>query len=155
MPNWCEGTLKVRGSFQNIKKFILEGMQPVSFIGEDRKFQVSEEDDTSLYISEIKDNLWLRGTSRHFCSPDYIEIDVDCPDETVIVTFPFKAAWAIDSDKLLLLCKEFKVDMKIQGFECGMQFSQVVEIVDEEIIHDEELKYDNWKWDCPCPEMGG
>ena len=45
--------------------------------------------------------------------------------------------------------------MKIQGFERGMEFSQVIEIVDGEIVQDEELHYNDWNWDCPCPEMGG
>lgn len=34
MPNWCEGTLKVRGTKENVKKFVLEGLHPVGFMGE-------------------------------------------------------------------------------------------------------------------------
>lgn len=30
-----------------------------------------------------------------------------------------------------------------------------IEIVDGEIVQDEELHYNDWNWDCPCPEMGG
>lgn len=28
MPNWCEGTLKVRGTKENVKRFVLEGLPP-------------------------------------------------------------------------------------------------------------------------------
>ena len=45
--------------------------------------------------------------------------------------------------------------MKIHGFEKGMQFSQLIEIVDGEILQDKEIKYDDWDWDCPCPLIGG
>ena len=34
MPNWCEGSLKVRGTKGNMTKFILEGLHPVGFLGE-------------------------------------------------------------------------------------------------------------------------
>lgn len=26
MPNWCEGTLKVRGSLENVRRFMEEGI---------------------------------------------------------------------------------------------------------------------------------
>lgn len=35
MPNWCEGSLKVRGTKRNMTKFILEGLHPVRFLGEE------------------------------------------------------------------------------------------------------------------------
>lgn len=35
MPNWCEGSLKVRGTKENMTKFILEGLHPVGFLGEE------------------------------------------------------------------------------------------------------------------------
>lgn len=155
MPNWCVGTLKIRGTFKNVRNFIVDGMRPVTYAGEDSKLTIREETDTSIWISDIKNALWLKGTRRHFCEPDYIEIDAESPDEIVIATMPFKAAWCIEADKLLELCKSFTVDLKIQGFERGMEFSQIIEIVDKKIVHDEELKYENWLWDCPCPDMGG
>ena len=27
MPNWCAGTLRVRGTKENLTKFVLEGLQ--------------------------------------------------------------------------------------------------------------------------------
>lgn len=35
MPNWCAGTLRVRGTKENLTKFVLEGLQPIDYIGED------------------------------------------------------------------------------------------------------------------------
>ena len=33
MPNWCAGTLRVRGAKENLTKFVLEGLQPVTHFG--------------------------------------------------------------------------------------------------------------------------
>lgn len=156
MPNWCEGSLKVRGKISNLKDFVLHGLKPVTFMGEDVKpLSFQGEDDTSFWIDEIKTSLWLDGTRRHFCEPDYIEVDAEDSETPTIMILPFKAAWAIDAGALHSLCKRFDVDMKIQAFEMGMQFSQIIEIVNGEILKDQEVKYDDWDWDCPCPRMGG
>ena len=45
--------------------------------------------------------------------------------------------------------------MKIHGFECGMEFNQVVEIVDGKIMKDEELQFKDYQWDCIFPNLGG
>lgn len=156
MPNWCEGTLKVRGTIKDLKNFVLNGLLPVTPTGKVKKtLSLDGEDETSLYISSVPDTLYIKGTRRAFCEPDYIEVSSDEPNDKTILTMPFKQAWAILSDNLLEVCKEFNVDIKIQGFECGMRFSQIVEIVNGEIVQDEEIKYDDWEWDCPCPDMGG
>lgn len=156
MPNWCEGTLKVRGTIEDLKNFILNGLLPVDPIGRMKEqLSLDGESETSIYILSISDALYVKGTRRAFCEPDYIEVSSDEPNDKAIITMPFKQAWAILADDLLDACKEFNVDMKIQGFERGMQFSQIVEIVDGEIRQDEEIEYDDWEWDCPCPELGG
>lgn len=123
-----------------------EDVKPLSFQGED---------DTSFWVDEIKTSLWLDGTRRHFCEPDYIEVDAEDSETPTIMILPFKAAWTIDAGALHSLCKRFDVDMKIQAFEMGMQFSQIIEIVNGEILKDQEVKYDDWDWDCPCPRTGG
>lgn len=45
--------------------------------------------------------------------------------------------------------------MKIHGFEMGMEFNQDIEIVDGKILKDEEVRFENYQWDCICPNMGG
>ena len=32
MPNWCIGTLRVRGTKDDLTKFVLEGLSPVTYI---------------------------------------------------------------------------------------------------------------------------
>lgn len=156
MPNWCEGSLKVRGNVDALKAFIFEGLQPVTFLGDNNAPLPKDDcDELHLFIQNKGNTLWMKNTRRHFCEPDYIEVAFESKDDIQVLIMPMKAACHIEAEALLSLCKEFKVDMKIQGFEQGMQFSQLIEIIDGEIIKDEELKYPDWDWDCPCPRMGG
>ena len=56
---------------------------------------------------------------------------------------------------MAILIQMKHVDMKIHGFEMGMEFNQDIEIVDGRILKDEELHFENYQWDCICPNMGG
>lgn len=76
-------------------------------------------------------------------------------DETFVEVFDSKFAWGISADELLKTCEKYHVDMKIHGFEMGMEFNQDIEIVDGRILKDEELHFENYQWDCICPNMGG
>lgn len=155
MPNWCEGQLKIRGTFEALKSFIKFGFEPCSYPKAKEKFPKAKISENSIYMDCAGETLYFKGTRRHFCETDYIEMDVDNPEEVTVLVVPLKAAWSIIAENLQRLCKEFNVDMKIQGFEKGMQFSQLIEIVNGEIIEDKEIKYDDWYWDCPCPDTGG
>lgn len=120
MPNWCEGSLKVRGTKGNMTKFILEGLHPVGFLGEKHP---------KLSLNEY--------------------------GEIFVAVFDSKFAWGISADELLKTCEKYHVDMKIHGFERGMEFNQVIEIVDGKILKDEELHFKDYQWDCICPNIGG
>lgn len=37
------------------------------------------------------------------------------------------------------------------NYEKGLEVQQEIEIIDGEIVKDEEITYDDYKWDCPCP----
>lgn len=60
----------------------------------------------------------------------------------------------IDSSELLETCIKYNVDMKIHAFERGMEFNQVIEIVDGEIIQDKEIQFEDYQWECICPKLG-
>lgn len=156
MPNWCEGTLKVRGTIKDLKNFVLNGLIPVTLTGCAKKpLSFDKEDNVSFCIYSTPNTLYIKDSRRAFCEPEYIEAWVDEVNNKTIMTLPFKQAWAIKAVDLLNICKEFNVDIRIQGFERGMQFSQIVEIIDGEIRQDEIIKYDDWDWECPCPDVGG
>lgn len=75
-------------------------------------------------------------------------------DKSICVV-EFKAAWAIDPVPYLKLAKKYNVDIRLYGFERGMEFNQEVIIENGEIVKDEEIKFDDYDWECVMPHLGG
>ena len=150
MPNWCAGTLRERGTKENLTKFVLEGLQPVDYFGEDLETLKMDE------YSQVKcSRCWIKGTRRGFIL-DLDEYIDDWNDEgKIAIGFEAEFAWGISAEELLQSCKKYGVDMRIHAFERGMQFNQIIEIIDGEITKDEEVKFDDYNWDCICPTVGG
>ena len=62
MPNWCKGSLKVRGKISDLKEFVQQGLEPVSYIGDALEPLVfTTEDETSFFVMENKVSLWMKG----------------------------------------------------------------------------------------------
>ncbi len=151
MPNWCKGTLRVRGTKENLTKFILEGLKPVTYIGQE------------LASLKIDDNgcieckrCWIEGTYRGFVTDLYQDVS---PWKDAIgkfsIAFDAEFAWGIEPTELLISCKKYGVDMRIYAFEQGMEFNQNIEIIDGKITKNEEINFDDYCWDCICPTVGG
>lgn len=47
------------------------------------------------------------------------------------------------------------MDIRLYGFERGMEFNQEVIIENGEIVKDEEIKFDDYDWECVMPHLGG
>ena len=146
MPNWCEGTLKIRGTAKQVLAFVKTAFEA----GE---YMIDDNNDLYLFVS-LKDNAWLKGSKWAFCS-GYIEIETASEDEKGVAAINFMQAWNIRTEDLLRLAKETGVDLKIYAFEQGVQFNRDIEIVDGEVIKDDVIKFDNYLWDCICPLIGG
>ena len=150
MPNWCVGTLRVRGTKENLTKFVLEGLQPVTYFGSET--EALKFDDCGCI--ECK-RCWIKGTYRGFVVDSHVYFD-DLKDEDVTtIGLDIEFAWGISAEELLNSCKQYNVDMRIHAFERGMQFNQIIEIIDGKITKDEEVEFDDYDWDCICPNLGG
>ena len=125
MPNWCVGTLRVRGTKENLTKFVLEGLQPVTYIGEVLEALKMDDDNGRVKCSRC----WIKGTRRGFI----LDLDVftyDWNDEgKIAIGLEAEFAWGISSEELLNSCKQYGVDMRIHAFECGMCFNQIIEYI--------------------------
>lgn len=147
MPNWCKGTLRVRGKKKNVIEFMLKGLKPV---GNGRslalnKFENIDSDET----------YWIENTYRGFVL-GVDEFFSDYEDEDIVtVALDSKFAYDIDSEGLLKISKKYSVDMKIYGFEKGMQFNRNIEIINGEILKDENIEFKDYDWECICLNMGG
>lgn len=151
MPNWSEGCLKVRGKAANVKKFILEGLQPVDFFGNALpKLELSD-----LGEVDTDKDCWIEGTTRGFVENLYADFSFVEDDETFTATLDAKFAWAADAEELLASCKKYSVNMKLYAFEKGVGFNQDILIVDGEIRRDCRIEFEDYNWECICPTVGG
>lgn len=150
MPNWCEGTLKVRGSLGNVRRFMEEGIDWMP-----SKLAVEDDEDGLSFSMSGTGERWIKGTNRHFIMCGEDECDYMYFYEGHTLFLHLKAAWYVSAEDLKTVCQEYGVDMKVEAYERGMQFGQLVEIINGEITRNEDIEYDDYEWDCPCPTLGG
>lgn len=165
MPNWCEGTLRIRGKMCDLKRFVVEAICSTSFEwGEGGPHtntapleieEHSSESNCGFSVTEKVREAWIKGTHRHFIQEDYIEAYADSWGSVEVLCVRIQAAWGMDAKQLQALCKEYSLDMRVYGFEQAMEFNQDIEIIDGEIIKDEEITFGDYRWDCVCPDIGG
>lgn len=158
MPNWCEGILKVRGKKENLKKFLKNNIKNVNLIGEEKTINIIEEEyEDFIYFNPKHSSLYLKDTSRGFIEPIYNEVYFYKTDKKniFIVLLEYKQAWGIISKELQNISNKFNIDIKIHGFEKGMEFEQDIEIINGKIIKDEEVKYKDYNWESINPTLGG
>jgi len=169
MPNWVEGTFRARGSKENIKKFLQEGLE--ACYGLKITTEIDENDD-SLYVTfknpEIAENdykhkyhdtLYIKDTRRNFiedlCCGEIYAYKKKSNGEFQF-TSSFKSAWAIDTEPLVNIAEKYEIDIRVNGFERGMEFEQLLEISRKGQIKCESvISYDDWDWQCPMPLLGG
>lgn len=151
MPNWCRGKLKVRGNKKNLIEFILKGLQPVSYFGDKKDpLKINENE----YITS-QCGCWIEGTTRGFIENLDLYIGDLSENDQEIIFFDSKFAWGIEATELREICKKYNIDMRIYAFERGMEFNQEIEIIDGEITIDRKITFDDYRWKCPFPDIGG
>lgn len=151
MPNWAEGTLKLRGKTENIVSALKE------MLLENQGATLEEEyDGTLLRFKTENDCFKINGTRRAYISGEDIEIWVDDDDYMIIELEDFKQAWAALADNYTEISSKFDVDIKIFTFEMGMEFTQEIEISKGEIIKNiVNENFTNYSWDVPFSRLGG
>ena len=162
MPNWCEGMLKIRGKQEDVFNLLAENLQVwKTIIIKEPKFDMREEiDKEAIVINKEEESIWvkktahIKGTHRNFVEPNDINVWKD-EDGNACIAIEFKGAWGIDSEPYIKLAKEYNVDIKIEAFERGMEFSQYILIENGELKEDKKIEYDDYVWDCVMPNLGG
>lgn len=149
MPNWIVGTMKVRGTKDCLDQFLTKALLAT---------EIHEYSDMKEYV--IPEQAYVEDSRRAFVSESYeAEVDTDFTGKQTIA-IPIKQAWSFtpDSNALLRwvnLAKKYNVDIRLQGFERGIEFYQDLAIENGEITIDEVTNYDDWNWECPMPLLGG
>lgn len=167
MPNWIEGTFRARGNKDNIKKFILEGLEACYRLKITTEI---EENDDSLYVTfknpEVAENdkieypktLHIKDTRRNFIEDLCMGEIYAYKKENGEFQFAssFKSAWAIDTEPLANIAKRYEIDIRVNGYEKGMQFEQLLEVSRNGTVKCESfIQYEDYEWECPMPLLGG
>lgn len=170
MPNWCEGVLKVRGPIENIKRFLLEGIdyndyQYTLHTNDDgivsleetaipREEITKEIGDNGVYITNTEE-LYIKNTRRMFIASDDIDSNVIRRDSTSLIFINVKQAWGFIADDLARISQKYGVDFRIFATESGMEFCQEIEVINGEITIDRIIPYNDFSWEAPDPRIGG
>ena len=145
MPNWIEGTLKVRGKRENIEKFIFNAIEANV-----------EEDPYGGFTIETKTYGWFIDTDRMFLKETTEVVFYEYGDGDVIIFLPIQQAWDWNVDDFVRLSSKYYVNLRVYGFERGMEFTHEIEIVKGGMmLINETKKYKDYEWECPCPTLGG
>ena len=161
MPNWIEGTMKLRGKREDIKRFLDNELDTSSYYGEKRSIeeQVQCNSDGEYTEYTFKDEPHIKGTRRAFITSDYLYMDED----EEVVCLSIKQAWSFDvtpDGREVELWKDnahkYNIDIKLYGVESGVQFCQeVIALRNCDRVINNVIGYEDWNWDCPFPNMGG
>lgn len=170
MPNWCEGVLKVRGQIENIKRFLLEGLDYNDYqytphtndngivsleeTAIPREEITKEIGDNGVYITNT-DELYIKDTRRMFVASDDIDSNVIRRDNTALIFIDVKQAWGFIADDLARISQKYGVDFRIFATESGMEFCQEIEVLQGEILIDRIIPYKDFNWEAPDPRIGG
>ena len=148
MPNWAEGTLKLRGKSENIASALKEMLLNDTVTLEDKW------DGALLIFNNTTPYFQINKTRRAFI--DRKQIDVWFEEEFCIVELDnFKQAWSAIPENYQEISSKFDVDIKIFTFECGMEFTQEIEISKGEIIKNIYNEFDDYQWKVPFSNLGG
>ena len=179
MPNWIEGSLKMRGSIDNILNFVKNGMAGYEYKVTDQNIrepveipinnwldtQYYDEKDPGGSTLEFKNGLhwiYIKDTKRAFVNNDlwpYIHIYKTPTDGIYIAVMAIKQAWGFEYDDWINISKKYKLDLKLYGIEGGMGFYDELNIIAGQLVKNESKvqcnDYSSFAWNCPFPWMGG
>lgn len=161
MPNWIEGTLHLRGKVKDIHRFLSEGISKSVSLW-NRDIQETIIDDSRPKEGVVAFNFmhdpWIVDTQRAFLNDQYVAIRYKDENEETSTSLGVHQAWSFKTDNWIALSKKYDIDIRLNGFECGGKFGQQITILrgdPEPTVDEEVLKYDDWEWECPFPNMGG
>lgn len=148
MPNWAEGSLKLRGKHENIASALKEMLLNDTVTLEEKW------DGDLLVFNNTAPYFYINKTRRAFINQNQIEVWLE--EEFCIVELDnFQQAWSAIPENYQEISSKFDVDIKIFTFERGMEFTQEIEISKGEIFKNVCSNYDDYQWEVPFSNLGG
>lgn len=188
MPNWCYGNIRFKGTKDDIRNFIKNEILDIIDITPSISNSTTSHAEWDDYecpiptqmtpiIEEYGDiisiehhqnarrNFYIRGTYRCFIDSNFLEINLELaetPLEEIIVCIDgFKAAWSfndINDTRWADIASDYNMDIKMVGFEKGMNFYQIKTIYRDrsvELLTKEYKDCEDWDWNSLFPNYGG
>ena len=168
MPNWCEGNIRVRGTYDNIVNLFGENLVTVKYDGGQSTYipakVIREESYTHIQMDKGEGFGWcdfyIKDTHRNFIDGTSFEIwDETDGGEMVFVLDGFRSAWSfsnpVSHEAYENMAKKYNVDIKLFGIEQGCRFMQEVAYYRDGAKEENVTEYEDWDWKCPFPRMGG
>ena len=163
MPNWVKGNIRLRGCAHAIVEFLKNEIVCCTYSDNMKIVEHAvrcEYENGECIISRPPETdrrgwFYIKGTKRNFVEVDLIYVYLDEKREGTACIDGFKAAWVVHPEPYIEKSKKYGLDIKIVGFEQGMEFMQTVEVIGGDLVQNEEKQFDDWDWDCPMPNMGG
>ena len=169
MPNWCEGTIKVRGKTENIVKWLKEGLNVYDYLvmddialDKDIWQYIHEEDGyitIDLNLNSRGNDIFIEETTRAFVTADQTWTLPVNDQLTSIIYLKFRQAWSIKPIEFVKLAKKYQLDFNLYGIESRCGYIDAYEIFNngEAIVDNSKTfaLYSDFFWECPFPWMGG
>ncbi|MEE8825185.1 MAG: hypothetical protein SOH70_03955 [Lentilactobacillus sunkii] len=147
MPNWNQGDLKVRGTTENIQRFMKERIlngQTVMWPG--------------YAILDIP-RCFVPRNSLEDAQDLLDDYESNSPEPIVVVFNDTKIAWGFAIDHVQKafesISARYHIDFKITSWESGMEFKTEFECVNGKVTRCDEIQYENWVWEAERPSIGG
>ena len=148
LPNWAEGSLKLRGRSENIVSALKEMLLNDTVTLENKC------GGALLIFNNTAPYFYINKTRRAFIAQKQLEVWIG-EEFCIFESDNFKQAWSAIPENYQEISSKFDVDVKIFTFECGMEFTQEIEISKGEIIKNVCLEYDDYQWEVPFSNLGG
>lgn len=180
MPNWIEGSLKLRGSINDILNFVENGLESYEYKANDKNvlepalmpkekwldktFFDEKDPGGSIIEFNVGSNwIYIKDTRRAFVDDDLyhaVHFHKTQTNGIYIAVMAVKQAWGFDESDWLEIAKKYNLDLKLYGIEGGMGFWQKIDIIGGQIATDgsddgDPKDYSSFAWQCPFPWMGG
>lgn len=173
MPNWCEGSLKLKGDPMDILRFINEGLNAYEYdwvldkrssnVVDKSKWMSIVDNTDSVEIYFDRDDIYVEDTQRAFINLVYTglakrELYIDKHKNPEICVMHVSQAWGFRDENWIEIAKKYNLDIRLTGIEQGMGFMEDLIITKDGEVTDLSPSYENYddfEWNCPIPFLGG
>ena len=152
MANCYQGILKVKGKHKNVLKLLNDKLQvwESDYFDQDKITTWNRSADDLIFVKYISCiertdenyiNYLIERINRISIDPSNIKLEQDGNGKSCIA-INYKAINYIDSEFYALISKQYNVDIKIDAFEEGLEFSRHIHVKNGKVKKDKEKYYE-------------